>query len=634
MRTPALLSLALLAAGPVAAQPAISLVPVAQGLGRIAAVTHAGDGSGRLFLTRQTGQVLILEGGAVLPTPFLDISGLVSCCGERGLLSVAFHPDYAENGFFYVDYTDVAGNTVVARYSVSAGDPNRADPASARVILTQVQPFENHNGGQLQFGPDGRLYIGLGDGGSADDPQGNGQNRATLLGKLLRIDVDTGNPYAIPPDNPFVGQLGTRPEIWALGLRNPWRFSFDRVTGDMWVADVGQSSREEVDFEPAGSTGGRNYGWAQMEGSICRLPPGGCASFTAPLLEYDHSLGCSITGGYRYRGIRFPSLAGVYLFGDFCSGRIWGARESGGGWTVSQLLDTNLPISTFGEDEDGTLYVAGTDGRLLRIEAQPFVKGDVDGDGRVDAFWQNSASGVTGAWLMNGVTTRSTHLFTSALSDTRWRLVGTHDLNGDGKTDLLWQHLSQGWIAFTPLDRLVAGASAVLEPPREPDLAWRIVATGDLDLDGRADLLWRNLVDGRLRVWLMDGLVRRNEVALLDGAPLDPTWRLAAVEDLTRDGRLDIVFHHQADGRLVVAVTNGPRLVDALALTPPTVGPEWQIAASGDFRGDGGTGDLVWRQGPTGALVATFLEGTQMVDAASFVPAAVDDPTWLLLGPR
>jgi glucose/arabinose dehydrogenase len=634
MRATAAFSLALLAAGPVAAQPAISLLPVAQGLGRIVAVTHAGDGSSRLFLTRQSGQVLILEGGAVLPTPFLDISSLVSCCGERGLLSVAFHPHYAQNGFFYVDYTDLAGDTVVARYSVSAGNPDRANPASARVILRQDQPYENHNGGQLQFAPDGRLFIALGDGGSADDPQGNGQNRATLLGKLLRIDVDAGNPYAIPPDNPFVGQPGTRPEIWALGMRNPWRFSFDRVTGDLWVADVGQSSREEVDFEPVGSGGGRNYGWANMEGSICRLPAGGCAGYTAPVLEYDHSLGCSITGGYRYRGIRFPSLAGVYLFGDFCSGRIWGARLSGGAWTASQLLDTNLPISTFGEDEDGTLYVAGTDGRLLRIEAQPFVKGDVDGDGRADVFWQNSASGAVGAWLMDGVALRSTHLFTDEQADTSWRLVGTPDLDGDGKTDLLWQHLSQGWLAFTPLDRLVPRASALLEPPREPDLGWRIVATGDLDLDGRADLLFRNRADGRLRVWLMDGRARRQEVALLGGAPLDPTWRLAAVEDLTRDGRLDVVFHHQADGRLVVAVTNGPRFVDALALTPAAVSPDWQIAASGDFRGNGGTGDLVWRHGPTGALAATFLEGTRMVHAAPFVPAAVPDATWLLLGPR
>jgi glucose/arabinose dehydrogenase len=634
MRAAAVVTFSLLAAGPVAAQPAISLVPVAQGLGRIVAVTHAGDGSSRLFLTRQTGEILILEGGAVLPTPFLDISGLVSCCGERGLLSVAFHPDYAENGFFYVDYTDLAGDTVVARYSVSASDPDRADPASGRVILTQDQPFANHNGGQLQFGPDGRLFIALGDGGSADDPQGNGQNRGTLLGKLLRVDVDAGDPYAIPPDNPFVGDPGTRPEIWALGLRNPWRFSFDRATGDLFVADVGQSSREEVDFEAAGSPGGRNYGWAHMEGSICRLPPGGCDGFTAPVVEYDHALGCSITGGYRYRGIRFPSLAGVYLYGDFCSGRIWGARESGGGWTASQLLDTDLPISTFGEDEEGTLYVAGTDGRLLRIEARPFVRGDVDGDGRADLFWQNGASGATGVWLMEGVALRSTQLFTDALADTSWRLVGTHDLDGDGQTDLLWHHLTQGWLAFTSLDGLAPGASALLEPPRGLSLDWRIAATGDFDLDGRADLLWRNNSDGRLQLWLMAGRVRRQEVDLFAGAPVDLDWHLAAVEDLSGDGRLDLLYHHQVDGRLVAVLMKGTQLLFAVPLTPAVVAPGWQIAASGDLGGDGGTADLVWRHGPTGALAATFLEGTRLVGAAPLVPAAVPDATWLLLGPR
>jgi hypothetical protein len=235
---------------------------------------------------------------------------------------------------------------------------------------------------------------------------------------------------------------------------------------------------------------------------------------------------------------------------------------------------------------------------------------------------------------MDGVALRSTHLFIAALPDTSWRLAGTPDLDGDGQTDLLWQHLAQGWLAFTPLDRLDPGASALLEPPREPEPGWRIVATGDLDLDGRADLVWRNLVDGRLRVWVMDGRTRREEVDLLDGAPPDTSWRLAAVEDLSRDGRLDVVFQHQGDGRLVVALTNGPRFVDALPLTPAVVSPDWRIAASGDLGGDGGTADLVWRHGPTGALAATFLEGSRIAGVAPLVPAAVPDPTWLLLGPR
>jgi glucose/arabinose dehydrogenase len=633
MRAAALLVLAVFAAGPLAAQPAISLAPVAQGLGRIVAVTHAGDGSGRLFVTLQTGQILILEAGAVLPTPFLDISALISGSGEQGLLSVAFHPRYRENGFFYVNYTDLAGDTVVARYSVSATNPDRADPASARVILTQDQPFTNHNGGQLQFGLDGRLFIGLGDGGGANDPQGNGQNRGTLLGKLLRIDVDAGDPYAIPADNPFVSDPGTRPEIWALGLRNPWRFTFDRVTGDLFVADVGQSSREEVDFEPAGSPGGRNYGWVDMEGSICRLPAGGCDGFTAPVLEYDHGQGCSITGGYRYRGLRFPSLAGFYLYGDYCSGRIWGARELEGSWTSWQLLDTDLPITTFGEDEEGTPYVAGNDGRLFRVEAAAFVKGDVNGDGRADLFWQYSASGTTSAWLMQGVERQATHVFGEALAGPGWRLVGTHDFDGDGKTDLLKQHLSQGWIVLTLLDGLDPKRTALLDPPREPDLDWQIVGTGDIDLDGQADLLWQNVADGRLRVWLMNGTVRREGIALLGAGLPGVAWRVAAVEDLNRDGRLDVLFRH-ALGLLTVGLMNGPRFVGGLTPTPALGNSQWRIAASGDLGGDGGTADLVWRHEPTGALRATFLDGARITAVAPLVPPVELDPAWLLLGPR
>jgi hypothetical protein len=258
----------------------------------------------------------------------------------------------------------------------------------------------------------------------------------------------------------------------------------------------------------------------------------------------------------------------------------------------------------------------------------------VDGDGRADLFWQNSASGATGVWLMQGIALRSTLVLADALADTRWRLVGTHDIDRDGRSDLVWQHLSAGWLAFTPLEGLVPGPSALLEPPRERDLAWRIVATGDFDLDGQPDLLWRNLGDGRLRIWLMDGRTRRQEVALLGGAPLDPAWRVAAVEDLTGDGRLDVLFHHRVDGRLVVGVMNGSRFVDARPATPAAVSPAWQVAASGDLGGDGGTADLVWRHGPTGALAATFLERSQIVGSSPLVPSAVPDPSWLLLGPR
>jgi len=365
----------------------IQLEQVASGLTSPVTVTNAGDGSGRIFIVQQTGQIRILSGGTLLPTPFLDISALVSCCGEQGLLGLAFHPDYATNGFFYVDYTNVAGDTVVARYKVSATDPSVADPDSAQTVLTQDQPAANHNGGQLAFGPDGYLYIALGDGGGGGDPQGNGQNLETWLGKLLRVDVngddfpdDTNRNYAVPPNNPFVGIAGGLDEIWAYGLRNPWRCTFDRATGALFIADVGESAWEEINFQPAASGGGENYGWNVLEGMHCfnDVPPGICNAFlnggsTLPILEYDHSLGCSVTGGYRYRGQLYPQLDGIYFYGDLCSGRVWGATRQGDGtWVTEELLISGFTISTFGEDEAAELYIASySGGALYRIVGGP-----------------------------------------------------------------------------------------------------------------------------------------------------------------------------------------------------------------------------------------------------------------------
>ena len=351
---------------------AIEAELVASGLSSPVDIAHAGDGSGRLFIVLQGGKIVIFDGAQVLSTPFLDITSLVASGGERGLLGLAFHPNYVANGLFYVNYTDTGGDSVIARYSVS-GDPNLADPASASILLTIDQPFSNHNGGQLHFGPDGYLYIGIGDGGSGGDPQNNGQNLGTLLGKILRIDVDNGVPYGIPADNPFITTVGARDEIWAWGLRNPWRFSFDRLTGDLFVGDVGQSSWEEVNFQPSTSTGGENYGWRLMEGYSCYNPASNCndSTLTLPILVYDHSVGCSITGGYRYRGSKNPNLYGIYLYGDYCTGLIWGAQEDGlGGWKTSVLLDTNFLISTFGEDESGEIYVAhlsSTNGAIYHL---------------------------------------------------------------------------------------------------------------------------------------------------------------------------------------------------------------------------------------------------------------------------
>ncbi len=336
-------------------QPNVVIKLVATGLDRPLALTNAGDE--RIFVTQQPGQILILG----RTTPFLDIHSRVSCCEERGLLSVAFHPHYRDNGLFFVDYTNLNGDTVIARYSVSASDPDRGDPSSEAILLTIAQPYANHNGGQLQFGPDGDLYIGMGDGGSGGDPENRAQALNTLLGKLLRIDVDSAFPYAVPPTNPFANTAGARGEIWAYGLRNPWRFSFDHYTNDLWIADVGQNKYEEVDWQLGSSHGGENYGWRLTEGLHCYNPSANCptAGITMPVVEYTHDGGnCSITGGYRYRGQLYPRLFGMYIYGDYCSGRIWGATPQHDGTVTTQLLlDTTLQISSFGEDVHGELYV-------------------------------------------------------------------------------------------------------------------------------------------------------------------------------------------------------------------------------------------------------------------------------------
>src|SRR5207249_2030909 len=321
------------------AQLTLGFEPVASGLHSPDGVTHAGDGSGRLFILEQTGRIVIHDGSRVLPSPFLDVSALVSCCGERGLLGLAFHPHYVTNGLFYIDYTNTAGDTVIARYHVSA-DANVADPSSAQILLTIAQPFANHNGGGLAFGRDGFLYIGMGDGGSGGDPMGNGQRLDTLLGKILRIDVTGARgsaPYLVPDDNPFTGGGSDRPEIWAYGMRNPWRFSFDRANGNLWIGDVGQNRYEEVDraTDQDGFGRGANFGWNIMEGAHCYPSGNSCdtARYVPPLTEYDHSAGdCAIIGGFVYRGAAIPNLVGGYLFGDECSGtlRVVGAGASTG----------------------------------------------------------------------------------------------------------------------------------------------------------------------------------------------------------------------------------------------------------------------------------------------------------------
>lgn len=375
--------------------PTVKMISFAVGLDSPVHITHAGDGSNRLFVIERTGRIRLIKNGNLFVSPFLDIQDRVqSIGGEEGLLSVAFPHDYVAKDYFYVYYTNKNGDNQVSRFYVST-NADIADPASEELILTLDHPVHaNHNGGQIAFGPDGYLYIATGDGGSGGDPDENAQNPASLLGKILRIDVDypqpvtdasfniflplitngsgipVDMPYRIPPDNPFVDIAGYREEIWALGLRNPWRFSFDRGTGNLYIGDVGQAAWEEIDFQLATSLGGENYGWNEMEGTQCYLPNCDTSGMTLPIYDYaTHVDGsCSVTGGIVYRGTTYAGMQGIYFLADYCNGYITGLQLDGEIWQDQRLLDTNINISTFGEDEAGEIYLADiTSGMIYQL---------------------------------------------------------------------------------------------------------------------------------------------------------------------------------------------------------------------------------------------------------------------------
>lgn len=360
--------------------PQIRLREIARGLALPVGIVSPRDGSTRLFLLEQGGRVRIHDGARLLPTPFLDISKKLYCCGEWGLLGLAFHPQYRKNGRFFLFYTSSKRQLVIAELRVSS-NPLLADTNTMKTILSIPHAdLPGHNGGQIAFGPDGYLYIAIGDGGRQADPDGFAQRLDSLLGKILRIDVDHGAPYSIPASNPFAGGGRRDDPIWAYGFRNPWRFSFDRLTGDLYISDVGDLCWEELNVQPASSLGGENYGWNIAEGRRCydsrrtgcnTPPPCDLANLVSPILVYAHTSSCaSVTGGYLYRGTRIPPLAGRYLYGDFCSGKIWAASKSGNAWKTQLLLDTRHLITSFGEDEAGEILLASfTDGAVYRIEA-------------------------------------------------------------------------------------------------------------------------------------------------------------------------------------------------------------------------------------------------------------------------
>ena len=357
---------------PPSGTPTLALTPVVSGLTNPLGMESAHDGTGRFFIVQQGGTIRILQNGTLNATPFLDITSLVESGGEKGLLGLAFHLSFPTNRKFYVNYTRRLATqlqTVIAEYQASAANPNQADTSTARILLIINQPFDNHNGGQLAFGPDGFLYIGVGDGGSGGDPNNNGQTKTVLLGKILRIDVNSTSPgkqYAIPAGNPFASGVGGAPEILAWGFRNPWRFSFD--SSRLFVADVGQDAFEEIDIVEVG----KNYGWRTMEGTHCFNPASNCdqTGLTPPIFDYPHSDGESVTGGFVYRGSAVPSLVGRYVFADFISGRIWFLTESGSTWTRTLAIASGRGVSSFGRDDSGEIYVVDYSGNILRLVTQ------------------------------------------------------------------------------------------------------------------------------------------------------------------------------------------------------------------------------------------------------------------------
>ncbi len=415
------------------AQNVIQLEPVISGLSSPILATSARDGSNRLFIVEQSGKIRVMASPtATTATTFIDLTAKISCCGERGLLGLAFHPQYATNRKFYVNYTRIFdGTTVVAEYQASAGDANLAD-TTERVLLTVDQPYTNHNGGMIAFGQDGFLYIGMGDGGSGNDPENRAQNIESLLGKMLRIDVNStsaGLPYAIPADNPLVGVAG-RDEIYATGLRNPWRFSFDRQTGDLYAGDVGQDVNEEIDIIRRGG----NYGWRVLEGTRCtNLGPGACnnSTFIPPIYEYQHvGANCSgsVTGGYVYRGTRSTFPAGAYVFGDFCKGTITQLNNNNGTRQAQLLMDTAFPVSSFGEDEAGELYALNYGGTLYRlVSAAPRALANVSAASYEPRLMPDAIATAFGTGLATGTQTATTLPLPTALLETR---VYVRDGNG------------------------------------------------------------------------------------------------------------------------------------------------------------------------------------------------------------
>jgi glucose/arabinose dehydrogenase len=626
--------------------PGLDAIRVASGLTRPLFVTAPPGDSGRLFIVQQNGRIRILNlaTGTLNSTPFLTLTGLTATGGEQGLLGMAFDPSYAANGKFYLNFTVPGGAfgngvTRISQFTVSA-NPNIADATSERILLRFDHPQTNHDGGWIGFSPRAgdanNLYIATGDGGGGNDqgtghiePGGNAQSLTTLLGKMLRIHINSAAGTAtIPPNNPFVGVTGARGEIWAFGLRNPWRNSFDRQTGRMFIGDVGESTREEIDVQqPTNPGGGENYGWRVREGSVQNpaypgipTPPGAIN----PIFDYPRSVGRTVIGGYVYRGRQIPNLRGVYVFAD------WNGPQSGPG--TGQILTLNyngtfasnfqnvttrlFPTrvggfalsnpSSLGEDANGELYVSDIgNGSVFKIVGHP-VKSDFNGDGKSDILWQNTSTGQRTIWIMNNTTHTSTvNLGTVA---TLWSIAGSSDFNGDGKSDILWQNTSTGqrtiWLMnnTTHTSTVNLGTVATL---------WSIAGSSDFNGDGKPDILWQNASTGQRTIWLMNGTTRASSVSL---GFVATSWSIAGSSDFNGDGKPDILWQNTSTGQRTIWIMNNTAHTSTVNLG--TVATSWSIAGSSDFNGDGKP-DILWQNSSTGQRTIWLMNGTTRASSVS-----------------
>jgi glucose/arabinose dehydrogenase len=634
----------------------IAAAHVASGLTQpLFATAPPGDFS-RLFIVQQNGVIRILNlgTGALNPTPFLTVTN-VRVGAEQGMLGMAFDPNYATNGKFYLNFVVPGGafgngTTHVSQFSVTS-NPNVADPASEKILLTFDHPEANHNGGWLAFSPragdTNNLYIATGDGGAANDqgpghiePGGNAQSIATLLGKMLRIHVNSATGTAsIPPDNPFVGVSGARPEIWLYGLRNPFRDSFDRLTGTLLLGDVGQDTREEIDVQKASNPGGgENYGWRVREGSIenpaypgVPTPPGA----VNPILDYPRSIGQTVIGGYVYRGAQVPCLRGTYLFADFGgpepappppnpnTGRIFSFDYNGSAATNFRDLTARLfptkaggfPLqlpSSLGEDARGELYITDLgSGSVFKIVPLLIneVKADFNSDSSADILWQNNATGQRALWLMNGTAFRS--VVNLGAVPKEWSIAGTGDFDGDGHPDILWQNNATGQCAIWLMNDTTRSDIVLLPSIRTQ---WNMAGAADFNNDGQLDILWQNSVTGERAIWLLNGTSFSSAVNL--GA-VATEWNIAASGDLTGDGRPDILFENKLTGQRVIWVMHNTTRTGTFSLG--NVSTDWSVVGACDFNGDGKK-DILFQNNVTGARAIWLMNGSSHVSSV-FLPA-------------